>query len=536
MFRTLRSKLTFSYLAVALLCLLLAIVGTLALARDYAQRAGLKTLEEKWSLVMPLVRVSLNNEARRETPLTRAILGNVQEAIRDANVRVMLVDPATLQVVEDTSTSANTTGQPFNFRLSDAELQAQLTSTDGVQGTYRFTGESDTIQYVAKQVRAARLADPGASDQPPAGGTTPLPYIVVLAQPLPRLFTGLVGDLRDALIPSIALAIIVSLVVAYLLARSISRPVSSLASAAAALAKGDYSQRIEVDGQDELATLTGQFNEMAAEIGRAHQMQRDFIANVSHDLKTPLTSIQGFSQAMLDGAIRDEVGYHQAAGIINTEAQRMTRLVAELLTLARLESGLHSLELRAVDLGEVITQLALTMQPQARSAGVSLSARLLMHDANVLADVDKLMQAFGNLVDNALKHTPPGGQVTLEMSRIPGGVMLKVIDTGKGIPPEELPRVMERFYQIDKARSTGGLPGADERRIGLGLAIAREIVNAHRGGITIESTAGVGTTVIVSLPAEPAHLESPAGVKKLQRSANGKEPTDHLFPAGTKEQ
>ncbi len=528
MFRTLRSKLTFSYLAVALLCLLLAIGGTLALARNYAQREGYKTLDEKWSLAMPLIRVAANNEARRDTVLTRAILGTVQDAIRNANVRVLLVDPATLQVVEDTSTRYNATGQRINFDVDDADLQDQLLSSDGVQGVYRFGGEVEALQYVARRVPAVRIGA-GAQAQNDLGAA--ISYIVVLAQPVPRLFTGLIGELRDALIPSIVVALLVALIVAYLLARSISRPVSRLATAAAALAKGDYTQRIEVNGQDELATLTGRFNEMAAEVGRAHQMQRDFIANVSHDLKTPLTSIQGFSQAMLDGAIRDEAGYRQAAGIINTEAHRMTRLVAELLTLARLESGLHSLEMRPVDLGEVITQLALAMQPQARDAGVTLSARLLVQDAIVLADVDKLKQAFGNLVDNALKHTPPGGKVTLEMSRIPGGVMVKVVDTGKGIPPDELPRVMERFYQIEKARTSSGLPNADERRIGLGLAIAREIVNAHRGGITIESAVGVGTTVLVSLPAEPAHAEPQAGQKRPTRVPNGKEPAEPLLPS-----
>lgn len=507
------------------MCLLLAIGGTLALARDYAQQTGLRSLAEKWSLVMPLVRLAANSQNRPNNPVVRAVLGNVQDAIRNANVRVLLVDPATLQVVEDTSTRANAEGQRITFGLDEAELQDRLFSVEGAIGTYRFEGEPERIQYIAKRVRGARLADLGAPDQAQADQGALLPYIVVLAQPVPRLFSGVTGDLRDALVPSMIVAVLVALIVAFFLARSISRPVSKLAGAAAAVAKGDYSQRLPIEGQDEIAMLTGQFNEMASEVGRAHQMQRDFIANVSHDLKTPLTSIQGFSQAILDGALKDEAGYKQAASIINTETHRMTRLVAELLTLARLESGLHSLELRATDLGKVITQLALAMQPQAREAGVNLSARLLVQGVTVLADVDKLMQAFGNLIDNALKHTPAGGQVALEMSRIPGGVMVKVIDTGKGIAPEELPRVMERFYQIDKARSTGGLPNANERRIGLGLAIAREIVNAHRGGITIESTVGAGTTVLVSLPAEPANMDVQGG-RKSTPATNSVEPVD----------
>ena len=177
----------------------------------------------------------------------------------------------------------------------------------------------------------------------------------------------------------------------------------------------------------------------------------------------------------------------------------MTRLVAQLLTLANLESGLVALELHPVDLRDIIGRLILAMQPQATHARVDLSARMGASPAPVLVDVDKLQQAFGNLVDNAIKHTPPGGKVTLELSNIHGGVLVKVIDTGEGIPAADLARVMERFYQIDKSRASNANP--DERRgIGIGLAIARQIINAHRGGITIESMEGKGTTVLVSLP------------------------------------
>ena len=147
----------------------------------------------------------------------------------------------------------------------------------------------------------------------------PALYDVMLAQPQPRLLSGMLGTLRDALFPALALALLVSLLAAIFLARSISHPVSRLAEATVAMAKGEYSRRVDVHGQDELAALSQQFNEMAAEIGRANAVQRDFIANVSHDLKTPLTSIQGFSQAMLDGTIHDAAAYHQAAGIINAE-------------------------------------------------------------------------------------------------------------------------------------------------------------------------------------------------------------------------
>jgi len=295
-------------------------------------------------------------------------------------------------------------------------------------------------------------------------------------------------------------ALLLSLVVAYALARSISRPIARLAAGAEAMAHGDYGQRLPVEGRDELAALTQRFNEMAAEVGRAHRMERDFVANVSHDLKTPLTSIQGFSQAMLDGAIVDEAGYRQAGEIINSEAQRMSRLVSELLGLSHLQSGLDALETRPVELGALLSQLMMAMQPQATNAGVELKLALReRHPIWVLASEDRLKQAFCNLIDNALKFTSPGGRVTLEAREAGSIAEVLVRDTGQGIPAEDLPRIMERFYQVDKSRSS-----FEGRSAGLGLAIARDIVRAHNGEISIHSEMGAGTTVRVELPAQPA--------------------------------
>src|SRR5205823_4635124 len=160
----------------------------------------------------------------------------------------------------------------------------------------------------------------------------------------------------------------------------------------------------------------------------------------------------GFSQAILDGAIRDEEGYKQAAAIINTEAQRMTRLVGELLSLSQLQNGLATLDMHPVEVAPVFSQLVLAMQPQALDAGVKLSLKLEASAQGrvLLADVDRLKQAFGNLIDNAIKHTPRGGSVAVQVSGAPSGVEVRVSDTGEGIPPQDLPRVMERFYQVDK--------------------------------------------------------------------------------------
>lgn len=533
MFHTLRTKLLFSYAAVAVICLALALLVMLALANDYAMRTGFRVLEEKWSLAVPLVRIALTGQNRLQNPVSRRVLSSVQDAIRGSGVRVMLVDPNTLNVVEDTSSRYDAEGKQFAFDLDDAELRSQLGGANGTTGVVRFPGEPNAVQYVARRIRLPRLGEQAAPD---AGALAP--YIVVMAQPQPRLFDALRGDLQGVLVPAVVVALAASLLAAALLARSISKPVAGLAEATHAMARGDYSQRVPVAGRDELATLSSRFNTMAEEVDRAHRMQRDFVANVSHDLKTPLTSIQGFSQAILDGAVTDEKGYRQAARVINAEAERMSRLVNELLLLTRLENGLSALDVRPVDVALVAREQVSAMQPQAVAASVSLSVApgTNTKTAVVPADPDKLKQALGNLVDNALKYTPPGGSVEVEVSAVPDGVRVSVYDTGRGIPEAELARVMERFYRVDKSRGSAGTGS-----LGLGLAIAREIVAAHGGTLTIQSSEASGTTVAVMLPAyrtaQDTHASrwhpwarqraevlptvTPAGDGTVNRSGNG---------------
>lgn len=514
MFRTLRAKLIVTYAGIAVLCLILALGVLLLLARDYAQRNSFKTLDEKKALVIPYVRLLVAGEMRGDAagpPASKRILSGVRESIGGSGLRVLLVDPNTMTVTEDTSARFNAEGQRFLFNDEDTTHFYQQLANGEVRDTALLPGGGGQYQYIAQRIRmelpakslleaiaagpegseGSGVAKPGRLAQAPFA-----PYIVVLAQPVQQL-GALLNDVRDYIIPAILVALAISFAAAYLLGRQISRPVARLANAARAVGRGDYSQYVPVEGNDELATLTQQFNEMASEVGRAHQIQRDFVANVSHDLKTPLTSIQGFSQAILDGATKTQADYRQAASIINTEAQRMNRMVTELLSLASLQNGLASLDMRPVQIASVLSQLVLSMQPQAEQAGVQLSAQFTRSNAVVLADVDRLKQAFANLMENALKYTPPGGTVTVRLEEVSGGVTVQIEDTGRGIPKDDLRRVTERFYQVDKSRSV-----SEGRSLGLGLAIAQEIIHAHGAQFTISSAQGVGTTVRVTLPAQ----------------------------------
>ena len=566
MFKTLRSKLIFSYAAIAVMCLMLALGVFVLLARDFARDAGFRTLTQKSSLATPYVETLIAIEvqdSKRERPLAgpRPVLTRVRGNIQDAGLRVLLVDPDTLEIKEDTSLRFNAAGEKMLFSDSVADFDERVQMGSVVSVDRLPGGDRRDYQYYAVRPMidlrvasgllpsfAAMLAEPSLAATPtPGRGSTGggisdnqqqgqqrvlSPYIVVVAQPQPQL-VELFDQIGRYLVPAVIVALVISLMAAFILGRQVARPVQRLAAATEAMAGGDYKQRVPVEGRDEFAALSDGFNRMAEEVDRAHRMQRDFVANVSHELKTPLTSIQGFSQAMLDGAVKTEDDYRQAALIINQEAQRMNRLVGKILGLAKLQNGLSALEMRPVELAPVLSQLILAMQPQAAGAGVNLAARYEYQGVVVMADTDRLKQVFANLIENAVKHTPVGNTVTVVLTREGQSALVKVQDTGRGIPADELQRVTERFYQVDKARAAG-----ESRSLGLGLAIVREIVLAHHGEMRIESEQGVGTTVSVLLPAHFAGAGAAPSARSRTRNPfkprdndTGKLLTDASAPA-----
>lgn len=329
-----------------------------------------------------------------------------------------------------------------------------------------------------------------------------------------------------ALIPRLAvvaaIALLLSTAVAWLLAASIARPLAAMTRASEEMARGNYDQELPIRGRDEIGRLASAFNEMARQVAHSHRTLRDFVANVSHDLRTPLTSIQGFAQALMDGAVRGQEGAAQAGRIIYDEAERMRRLVEDLLELSRIESGQVRLELAPMDLEGLARQAAERFAGQALERGVSFDA-----DINpvpfVLADSRRIDQVLDNLLSNALKFTPPGGAVTIRVrpQRAARGqeVILAVHNTGSYITPDELPRIFERFYQVDKSRANA-VTGS-----GLGLAIAQEIAQAHRGSLIAASHPATGTEFRLALPAL-------AATPSLELAAAGSVPFRSPEPLG----
>lgn len=303
--------------------------------------------------------------------------------------------------------------------------------------------------------------------------------------------------LREDFLPSFLRAGLVAFVLAVIFAAWmggwIASPLQEIEKAASKVSEGEY-QTIPIKGPEEVQALASSYNEMVARVKASQQSQRDFVANVSHELKTPLTSIQGFSGAILDGTVAEGPGLQKAAGIIKIEADRMYRLVVDLLDLARFDAGTVTLDRQALDLERLLNQVGSQLIPQAVEAQVKL---ILDIDPlpTLVGDEDRLSQVFTNLVDNAVKHTPAGGFVRLSARSEAGLARIEVIDSGDGIPEEHLSRIFERFYKVDGARKQETKPGT-----GLGLAISQQIIEAHGGTIDVRSQVGEGTAFEVNLP------------------------------------
>ena len=320
---------------------------------------------------------------------------------------------------------------------------------------------------------------------------------IVLVAPQPTLRAlGLIGnELIRTLMVAGTVALLLSIILAWLIAHWVTAPLRGMAEASISVAAGEYDQQLTLTGPEEVQSLATVFNEMVRRVQASRQVQRDFVANVSHELKTPLTSIQGFAQAILDKTAQKQEDQQHAAQVIYDESDRLRRLVEDLLDLARIDARQVVFERHPVDLGGLLRSVVERLSVRAGEAGVRIESHL-PDFPQLVGDGDRLAQVFTNLIDNAVKNSSEGSVVNLRGEMDGGGwVSIHVDDEGHGIPPDELSRIFERFYQLDKARSGGRGRGA-----GLGLAISREIVQAHGGRLVAQSVIERGSRFTVQLP------------------------------------
>ncbi|MCU0510222.1 MAG: cell wall metabolism sensor histidine kinase WalK [Anaerolineae bacterium] len=308
---------------------------------------------------------------------------------------------------------------------------------------------------------------------------------------------------RRALLFGSVLALIFAAVGGSILARAALQPIKNVTETAQQITgTSDLSQRIPMGAvNDEVGQLTATVNDMLGRLETSFDTQQRLVADVSHELRTPLTTIQGNLDLLRRGAADDPTMRNESLAAIGNETARMRRLVNDLLLLAQADAGLQ-LQLQPVELDTLI--LDVYRQGQVISQNTGVRVRLGTEDqAVVLGDADRLRQLLLNLVDNAIKYTPSGGDVTLTLKREAGWVLVSVADTGCGIPEEDLPHIFERFYRADRSRARPG--GA-----GLGLSIAKWVAEAHGGELEVESEVGQGTVFTLYLPEPGADDEEEA--------------------------
>jgi two-component system, OmpR family, sensor kinase len=347
----------------------------------------------------------------------------------------------------------------FLYKRRDlpAWAQARLAAHHPAQGTMNFGG--DPYYF------AAESANPGT---------------LILLRRQSSLLSPYVGGL---LIAAVAGGLLAALA-AFLLARRIARPVDRVSAAARSLTRGTHPDPVPIEGATEIATLAGAFNDLAAQLRQAQEAERNFLLSVSHELKTPLTAIRGYAEAVEDGA----VDAREAAATVASEARRLERLVQDLLDLARMNRTDFNVHNTEIDLADVAEDAVRRYGKQAASFGVELHA-IVDESAPAIADADRVLQVVSNLVENALRLTPPGGEVRVVAA--PG--VLRVEDSGPGLAEADTKRAFERFYLHERY----GL----ERRVGtgLGLAIVKELTLAMGGSVDVESSPGRLTVFTVRL-------------------------------------
>ncbi len=462
-----RARLLAGFAIVILITLSFAAVLVALLLRDQQADAAEARIGV---LVAPITEIARESEMLGwPDPLIRTQLGAYADAF---DLRILVLD-RTDRVVIDTS-----------------EAEPLLGSVLDLTFTERVDGQGPMMAFRTQRLRVdgEDLFLFSAGDESPNAiqDRAPLRSLVIAvpagdvagawAQILPRLAVAGLG------------AATVAVVFALLFASRITGPLRAMTRASEAMAAGDLSQRIDVNGDDEVGRLAEAFNLMSARVSRGDRSMRDLLANVSHELRTPLTSIQGFSQAISDG-ITDDPG--EASRLISDEAQRIRLLVDDLLYLSEIESGTIRLDLDDVDLDGLVGGTIRRFRLQAEEREVEVVGQV--HSGSVRADGRRIEQVLANLVENAIRFAPPRTAVTITTSEVAEGVLIDVHNGGPAIPADDRDRVFDRFYQVDRARSPG-------RHRGLGLSIVHELVHAHGGRVSVESTPEQGTTFSVFLP------------------------------------
>jgi len=462
MFNSLRSRLWLTYT----LIILLAVGGVIL--------ALVLTLRES-----PL----LYRQALNELEITTELWGRELESLMGQNF-------------QDIS-------QTFLQETTSNAVQAAIIARDGSFFISNTSDDEMLFQSIFKQLNLSSSAEGGTLLYKDAAGQdwfyrvralgNNYFLLTLIEKPVFSFTTIIKDEFIGPIMRSALIVIIMAIFFSLAISNWITLPLKKISKSAEALSNGKLVE-IPLEGPKEVRKLTDAFNLMSKNIAASYRSQREFIVNISHEFKTPLTSIQGFAQAIVDGTVKSQKEIDKAADVILMETNRLYRLVTDLLMLARLESGTVTMHQAEVSIPELLKNMKDKFLLQAQHQHIFLTLGKIPN-VKVMADGDRLAQVFSNLIDNALKYTGNGGKINISANVDGGDVFISVKDSGIGISKEDQEKIFDRFYQVDSAKKYGKRKG-----FGLGLSIAREIIQSHSGKIWVESNPPEGSTFIVQLP------------------------------------
>jgi len=489
--RSFQGRLTVAFVLV--LVLTLALVGVLVVNRldDYftqQQDADLSVRAETVALYILGVSNDLVDADQRP------VVG--PDLVVDPAVVTFLDDPGQQRLIAD--------------RFGQADVIVRLGFTVTESGTDEFVAGSNGrfAMPLQAEAEAGQSVEPRSVTYRYASGNAFQRYTLEVTLANPYTYrTAALANLTGLLAAITMFALGLAVLVSAALARRFTTPLRQLTEASRALAEGDLSRRVPLHrkaGSAEISELALQFNTMADRLEESVEIirhdrdrSRDFLADVSHELRTPLAALRTFNQLLMETAGDDPDARAEFLESSAGQIERLDWLAQNLLELSKLDSGLVLLDLRPDDLRAAVESAAHQLDSTAARRGVTLDVRLPDAPVRIRHDPPRIGQVVTNLVGNALKFTPRGGTVTVDVAATPDGACIDVADTGVGIDPAELPHIFERFYRgarSSEARGSGS---------GLGLAIVRSIVDMHGGGVTVESAAGAGSRFSVDLPRDP---------------------------------
>ena len=533
MSRSIRWRLVLSYLLLTLLTVVMVGVLALSLIKRYVGQQETENLSANAEAValraLPLLQPLAQPAELQELALTSSFLGNARIRILDDN-QVVLADswnhakrdgvvwvlPLPGWADEDPAILPRSlmpellfdTQWPLPLLPSDAlslleHLPRDSTFTgvrwwdDAWGARFSFHAASDLEELEALVAQQQMAPRSGRVIAVPIGEMeAPLGYVEISSGP--DYGSEALATARRAFLFAAAGAMFLALIVGLLVSRRLSAPLRELAAVAGQMSSGDLSTRAPVRGRDEIGDLAGQFNQMAERLEVSFNdlaAERDtlhrFIADASHELRTPITALKSFNELMQDAAADDPAARAEFLKESQIQIDRLEWVTGNLLDLSRLDAGLVELDRTDHDAGELLAAVASSFKTLARASGISLVLQSPAHPLKIRCDQARLELALSNLVDNALKFTPAGGQVALGARQVGKKVQFWVRDSGSGIDPDDLPHIFERFYRGRNSRRDGS---------GLGLPIVQSIVLAHGGRVRVESEPAEGSLFVIEMP------------------------------------